>query len=155
MSGENKNHDDTVTDTSCDGKADINRRAVLLGSSSLVAAATLTSQALAQAQKAAPAAAPATPAAGRKPNILVIFGDDIGIPQISAYTMGMMGYRTPNIDRIAGKAPSSPTPTASKAAPPAAPPSSSARSRSAPAFSPSACPAIRTASRTGCRPLPT
>ena len=36
-----------------------------------------------------------------KPNILVIFGDDIGIPQISAYTMGMMGYRTPNIDRIA------------------------------------------------------
>ena len=28
-------------------------------------------------------------------------GDDIGIPQISAYTMGMMGYRTPNIDRIA------------------------------------------------------
>jgi arylsulfatase A-like enzyme len=101
MSGEKKNHDDTVTDTKCDGKADINRRAVLLGSSSLVAAATLTSQALAQAQKAAPAAAPAAPAAGRKPNILVIFGDDIGIPQISAYTMGMMGYRTPNIDRIA------------------------------------------------------
>ncbi len=40
-------------------------------------------------------------AAGKKPNILVIWGDDIGIPQISAYTMGMMGYRTPNIDRIA------------------------------------------------------
>ncbi|HKD99726.1 MAG TPA: arylsulfatase [Planctomycetota bacterium] len=37
----------------------------------------------------------------KKPNILVIMGDDIGIPQISAYTMGMMGYRTPNIDRIA------------------------------------------------------
>src|SRR5262249_18548760 len=37
----------------------------------------------------------------KKPNILVIFGDDIGIPQISAYTMGLMGYRTPNIDRIA------------------------------------------------------
>jgi arylsulfatase A-like enzyme len=37
----------------------------------------------------------------KKPNILVIFGDDIGIPQISAYSMGMMGYRTPNIDRIA------------------------------------------------------
>jgi len=36
-----------------------------------------------------------------KPNILVIFGDDIGIPQLSAYTMGLMGYRTPNIDRIA------------------------------------------------------
>ncbi len=37
----------------------------------------------------------------KKPNILVIFGDDIGIPQISAYSMGMMGYQTPNIDRIA------------------------------------------------------
>lgn len=36
-----------------------------------------------------------------KPNILVIFGDDIGIPQISAYTRGLMGYQTPNIDRIA------------------------------------------------------
>src|SRR5262245_699432 len=80
----------------------INRRNVLLGTSSIVAAAALTSEALAQAQKAAPAATPTSAAAsGRKPNILVIFGDDIGIPQISAYTMGMMGYRTPNIDRIA------------------------------------------------------
>jgi arylsulfatase len=39
--------------------------------------------------------------AQKKPNILVIFGDDIGISQVSAYSMGMMGYRTPNIDRIA------------------------------------------------------
>jgi len=46
------------------------------------------------------AVAPAS-AADKKPNILVIFGDDIGIPQISAYTQGLMGYRTPNIDRIA------------------------------------------------------
>jgi len=36
-----------------------------------------------------------------KPNILVIWGDDIGQSNISAYTMGMMGYTTPNIDRIA------------------------------------------------------
>jgi arylsulfatase len=36
-----------------------------------------------------------------KPNILVVWGDDIGQSNISAYTMGMMGYRTPNIDRIA------------------------------------------------------
>src|SRR5262245_28610270 len=41
--------------------------------------------------------------AAKKPNILVIFGDDIGIPQISAYTRGLMGYQTPNIDRIAGE----------------------------------------------------
>src|SRR5262249_55948513 len=38
---------------------------------------------------------------GKKPNILVIFGDDIGQANVSAYTMGLMGYRTPNIDRIA------------------------------------------------------
>jgi len=38
---------------------------------------------------------------GKKPNILVIFGDDIGYWNISAYNRGMMGYRTPNIDRIA------------------------------------------------------
>jgi arylsulfatase A-like enzyme len=36
----------------------------------------------------------------KKPNILVIFGDDIGYWNISAYSRGMMGYRTPNIDRI-------------------------------------------------------
>ncbi len=39
--------------------------------------------------------------AQNKPNILVIWGDDIGRSNISAYTMGMMGYKTPNIDRIA------------------------------------------------------
>ncbi|MEM6932544.1 MAG: arylsulfatase [Pseudomonadota bacterium] len=39
--------------------------------------------------------------AQEKPNILVIWGDDIGQSNVSAYTMGMMGYRTPNIDRIA------------------------------------------------------
>jgi arylsulfatase A-like enzyme len=35
------------------------------------------------------------------PNILVIWGDDIGGFNINAYNQGMMGYRTPNIDRIA------------------------------------------------------
>jgi arylsulfatase len=36
-----------------------------------------------------------------KPNILVLWGDDIGITNVSAYSDGLMGYRTPNIDRIA------------------------------------------------------
>ncbi len=35
-----------------------------------------------------------------KPNILVIFGDDVGVMNISAYSQGLMGYVTPNIDRI-------------------------------------------------------
>ncbi|MEX0286184.1 MAG: arylsulfatase [Paracoccaceae bacterium] len=38
-----------------------------------------------------------------KPNILVIWGDDIGQSNISAYTMGLMGYQTPNIDRVANE----------------------------------------------------
>ncbi|MBK7516655.1 MAG: arylsulfatase [Betaproteobacteria bacterium] len=37
----------------------------------------------------------------KKPNILVIWGDDIGQFNVSAYNQGMMGYKTPNIDRIA------------------------------------------------------
>jgi arylsulfatase len=36
-----------------------------------------------------------------RPNILVIFGDDIGVTNVSAYSLGVVGYRTPNIDRIA------------------------------------------------------
>src|SRR6202521_1741533 len=47
----------------------------------------------------------ATPASAQqpKPNILVIMADDIGYWNISAYNRGMMGYRTPNIDRIANE----------------------------------------------------
>jgi arylsulfatase A-like enzyme len=39
--------------------------------------------------------------AQQKPNILVIWGDDIGISNLSCYTLGLMGYKTPNIDRLA------------------------------------------------------
>jgi arylsulfatase len=53
------------------------------------------------AQAADPASAQATAGHGKKPNILVIWGDDIGGFNISAYNMGMMGYKTPNIDSIA------------------------------------------------------
>ncbi|BDD11625.1 arylsulfatase (plasmid) [Fulvitalea axinellae] len=51
-----------------------------------------------------PASAEKSPAAKKgknRPNILVIFGDDIGITNVSAYSRGLMGYQTPNIDRIA------------------------------------------------------
>ena len=41
--------------------------------------------------------------AADKPNILVIWGDDIGVSNISAYSRGMMGYQTPNIDRVANE----------------------------------------------------
>ncbi len=74
----------------------LDRRKILLGST------TLAASALAAAMPAQVAQAQQRPAAaGGKPNILVIFGDDVGIANISAYSNGLMGYETPNIDRIA------------------------------------------------------
>jgi len=51
---------------------------------------TVTAQTPAQAQQ-------------KQPNIVVIWGDDIGFWNLSAYSRGMMGYQTPNIDRIANE----------------------------------------------------
>jgi arylsulfatase A-like enzyme len=79
-------------------KSPLNRRNILLGTTTLAAATALGSASpsrVAQAQSQPPAAS------GHRPNILVIFGDDIGQSNISAYTFGLMGYRTPNIDRLA------------------------------------------------------
>ncbi|MGB5406042.1 MAG: sulfatase-like hydrolase/transferase, partial [Thiogranum sp.] len=42
-------------------------------------------------------------AATGKPNILMIMSDDVGITNLSGYSRGMAGYRTPNIDRIANE----------------------------------------------------
>jgi arylsulfatase len=56
---------------------------------------------LALAAPRATSTAAAAQAAGSKPNILVIWGDDIGIHNISAYNHGIMGYKTPKIDRLA------------------------------------------------------
>ena len=83
-----------------------NRRRVLLSGASLLALSAV-SRAAAQTPPATPApemgpvAPAATQAGAGKPNILVILGDDIGIANISAYSDGLMGYETPNIDRIA------------------------------------------------------
>lgn len=49
----------------------------------------------------AQSAPPKAQESGKKPNILVIFGDDVGQTNISAYGKGVVGYTTPNIDRIA------------------------------------------------------
>ncbi|HTV31557.1 MAG TPA: arylsulfatase [Methylocella sp.] len=82
----------------CPDESGLSRRNVLLASTTLAAATALGSAVTvttAQIQKQ-----PIAPA-GQQPNILVIMGDDIGLTNISAYSMGLMGYRTPNIDRIA------------------------------------------------------
>ena len=52
---------------------------------------------------AATTCAPAVAQQQQRPNIVVIWGDDIGQSNISAYSRGMMGYQTPNIDRLAGE----------------------------------------------------
>ena len=71
------------------------RRRKLLGT---LLAAALVATSLSPLARS-PAAAQQPSAA--KPNILVIFGDDVGQTNISAYSFGVVGYRTPNIDRIA------------------------------------------------------
>ena len=76
----------------------MNRRNILLGSTTLAAASALgaaagVQKAVAQAQQAAPA--------GAKPNILVIMGDDVGWFNIGAYHRGIMSGKTPNLDKLA------------------------------------------------------
>lgn len=72
----------------------LGRRSVLLGGTAATVAATTLAASIAQAQAQAASA-------GTKPNIVVIWGDDIGISDISAYSLGLMGFHTPNIDRVA------------------------------------------------------
>ncbi|MBR0907190.1 arylsulfatase [Bradyrhizobium liaoningense] len=80
----------------------VDRRNILLGSTSLAASALISGSPVQMAQAQQGPAAPAAAAqSGRQPNILVIWGDDIGIWNISHNNRGMMGYMTPNIDRIA------------------------------------------------------
>jgi len=76
-------------DTDFKDRRGIDRRTILLGSLAGVAALQVASATRSAAQ------------ASKAPNILVIFGDNIGYWNTSAYNRGMMGYRTPNIDRIA------------------------------------------------------
>ncbi|SFB03247.1 Sulfatase [Rhizobium sp. NFR07] len=81
----------TIKDTGEKGLP-VSRRDLMLGGTSL---------ALAGIALSAPARAQQSPAsAGSKPNILMIMGDDIGWFNPSIYHRGMMGYQTPNIDRI-------------------------------------------------------
>lgn len=88
--------DSNERSTATDSSHTVNRRGLLLGGTALAAASVIASVASVKTAKAQQQ--PAAP--GGKPNILVIFGDDIGISNISAYSHGLMGYSTPNIDRI-------------------------------------------------------
>ena len=95
MSNSNDNHD-----TKSQSDIELNRRNILRTGASLLALSTSLSTRVV-AQEAKPGAPSTTPSPGGKPNILILWGDDIGIANVSAYSNGLMGYETPNIDRIA------------------------------------------------------
>ncbi|MDX0492384.1 sulfatase-like hydrolase/transferase [Sinorhizobium medicae] len=81
--------------------ANITRRSILLGGTAIAAASTVLTGNTQIAQAQTQAQTPDAGGAAKQPNILVIWGDDIGTWNISHNNRGMMGYRTPNIDRIA------------------------------------------------------
>ena len=83
----------------------LKRVSVVMAAAALLSFTSVASPVSAQEAEKAPDAStsPKPEAKTDKPNILVIWGDDIGQGNISAYTKGLMGYRTPNIDRIANE----------------------------------------------------
>jgi arylsulfatase A-like enzyme len=97
-------NDDRLKGKSADSTAQNNgglkRRDVLLSSGTLLAASALSATSLVNPARSQQQA-PAVPGARRRPNILIIMTDDVGVWNVSAYHRGMMGGRTPNIDRIA------------------------------------------------------
>ena len=102
MTSREKDHDRHEAPSNETEDRSLNRRNILLGSSALVATATLTSGALAQTQNAAPAT-PTTPS-GRKPNIILILSDDFGYGDGGAYGGGEgRGMPTPSLDRLAAE----------------------------------------------------
>jgi arylsulfatase len=86
---------DKTKDTDLTASPDLTRRGLLTGTTAIAASA------LAIAPLVFAQTRPSSAQAAGKPNILVIWGDDIGTWNISHNNRGMMAYRTPNIDRIA------------------------------------------------------
>jgi arylsulfatase len=81
----------------------LTRRNLLIGSTVLAAGAASMQAVTSTVANAAATTTTTTTSSGKPPNILVIWGDDIGTWNISHNSRGMMGYMTPNIDRIANE----------------------------------------------------
>jgi arylsulfatase A-like enzyme len=80
-------------------KSALNRRNVLLGSTTLAAASAIAAQGPIKVAQAQQQAAPS----GKQPNILVIMGDDVGWFNLSCYNQGIMSGKTPNLDKLAAE----------------------------------------------------
>lgn len=91
-------NDGEKSNVSNENKGALNRRHMLLASTTIAAASALGTAAGVQQALAQQAAS-----AGSKPNIIVIMGDDIGMWNIGAYHRGLMAGRTPNLDKMAGE----------------------------------------------------
>jgi len=132
----------------------IGRRDLLLSGTAIVAAAALGGTAAAEPASTHEPGPATPPANGSKPNILVIFGDDIGLTNVSAYSMGLMGYRTPNIDRITKEGMMFTDYYAEQSALPAARPSLPGNALCVPASPKSEFQALRSACKTATSPSP-
>ena len=86
-----------MSDVAEAASARLERRGAPHAAAALGPASSLGREPVVHAQDATPEA---MPAAGSQPNFLIIWGDDIGWWNLSCYNNGMMGYETPNIDRI-------------------------------------------------------
>jgi len=97
MPGGNK--DNGPSNSKSSGHGALSRRNILLAGTSLAAATAINAVDRTQVAQAQQPQQPSAPS-GSKPNILVIWGDDIGLANISAYSRGLISYQMPNIDRI-------------------------------------------------------
>jgi arylsulfatase A-like enzyme len=85
------------------GQVELDRRNILRSGASLLALSVLGAGAAPSVSQAEGAAVPTPQAAGGKPNIIFIMGDDIGWFNIGAYHRGVMAGRTPNLDKLASE----------------------------------------------------
>src|ERR1700733_11121542 len=96
MPVDTREHGPSISAATPLGNGTLSRRKILLAGTAMAATALSAPSVVEQAQAQQP-----SPAAGSKPNIVVIMGDDIGMWNIGAYHRGMMAGRTPNLDKLA------------------------------------------------------
>jgi arylsulfatase A-like enzyme len=98
MPVDTREHGPSISAATPLGNGILSRRNILLAGTAMAATALSAPSVVEQAQAQQP-----TPAAGGKPNIVVIMGDDVGWFNIGAYHQGIMAGKTPNLDKLAAE----------------------------------------------------